>query len=104
MRKMRFKLICSNKEGSFTIQEDEMEKLQEASKKNQPAIFKEGIVLNWNMYVGIVRDHERMTEAFEKEKSGSKYIDPSPFAKFLLEGKKLLIDKFSKLPEKKELE
>ena len=79
----RYKLVCSNKDGSFTIREDEIEKLMEASKKNQPAIFNEGIVLNWNMYSGVVPDRERNHEIFEANKHDSKFEEPSPFAKLL---------------------
>lgn len=90
---MRYKLVCSNKDGSFTIREDEIGKLMEASKRNQPAIFKEGIVLNWNMYSGIVPDKERNQAIFEAKKYGSRYDEPSPFSKQLAQ-------KFSKIPEK----
>ena len=90
---MRYKLVCSNKDGSFTIREDEIEKLMEASKKNQPAIFNEGIVLNWNMYSGVVPDRERNQAIFEAKQTGCKLSESSPFSK-------LLSEKFSQLPEK----
>jgi len=80
---MRYKLICSNKDGSFTIREEEIEKLMEASKKNQPAIFREGAVLNWNMFAGLVPDKERNQAIFEAKKYGSKFPETSPFAKLL---------------------
>ena len=90
---MRYKIVCSNKDGSFTIGEDELDKAIKAKETNQPAAFREGIVLNWNMYVGIVVDHERNGAINEWARTGSKFPETSPFAK-------LLSDKFTKLPEK----
>ena len=80
---MRYKLICSNKDGSFTIREDEVSKLIESCSKNQPAVFAEGVVLNWNMYAGLVPDRERMEALYEAKRVGSRYDEPSPFAKLL---------------------
>ena len=80
---MRYKLVCSNKDGSFTIRDDEVDKLLEASKKNQPAIFNEGIVLNWNMYSGLVPDIERNRAIFEAKQTGCRFSESSPFAKLL---------------------
>jgi hypothetical protein len=80
---MRYRLICSNKEGSFSLKDDEIPKLIEARKKNQPAIFREGAVLNWNMYSGVVVDYERVREIGEANWNNTKYESPSPFAKFL---------------------
>lgn len=90
----RFRLVCSNEDGSFTIRGDEeIEKAIKGKENNKPTIFNEGIVLNWNMYAGMVPDKERNQEIFEASKTGSKFPEPSPFSK-------LLSEKFSKLPEK----
>ena len=90
---MRYKIVCSNKDGSFTIREDELDKAIKAKETNQPAAFREGIILNWNMYTGIVVDHERNGAIKEWARTGSKFPESSPFAK-------LLSEKFTKLPEK----
>ena len=92
---MRYKLICSNKEGSFTIREEEVEKLIKASRKNQPAIFQEGIVLNWNMYSGLVEDKERLALIAEHKRNGLEIDEPSPFAK-LLSGKMTMLSNKSR--------
>jgi hypothetical protein len=81
---MKYKLVCINQEGSIILDGDEeLKKAIQAKKKNQPAVFYNGIVLNWNMYSGIVEaveanreDADRARYKMEKEKS-------SPFAKFL---------------------
>jgi len=80
----RYKLVCSNKDGSFTIQPDELDKLIEAKTKNSPAVFREGIVLNWNMYSGLVEDKERINHILEMEGIGNKYEEPSLFAEIAI--------------------
>jgi len=83
-----FKLITSNKEGSFTIAEDEFEKLMTAVQKGVPAVFREGVLLNANMCVSVVLDKDRNRDVLELETVGQKYEQPSEFAKIL--GKKML--------------
>ena len=81
------KLVMSNKDGSFTIAEDEFNKLLEAVKNGSPAVFREGVLLNPNMCVSVVVDKERNRLALENKQAGSEYEQPSTFAKLL--GKEL---------------
>ena len=89
---MKFKLVCINAEGTIIIEGKELKKAIEAKKKNQPAIFENGIVLNWNMYSGIVEateaNHEDADRVRYKMEKGS-----SPFAKFLAPNLQLSPDK-----------
>lgn len=87
MDNIRYKLVCNNKEASFTIHPEELSKVIEAKTKNAPAIFKEGLVLNWNMYSGVVEDKERERIIKEHKANELKYEDPSPFAKLAIENK-----------------
>ena len=80
---MRYLLVCSNKDGSFVVREEEIEKLIDARQKNQPAIFLEGMVLNWNMYSGLVPAKERLDDMADSRKYGEEMREPSPFAKLL---------------------
>ena len=89
---MRYKLICVNNEGSFTIREEEIEKVIKGRKENKPTIFTEGIVLNWNMYSGIVPDYERERQLAEAKQRNYKLEEPSPFAKLLSPKMKMLSD------------
>ena len=88
-----YRLITSNKEGSFSVAEDELPKLIEAIKNGRVAAFREGVLLNVNMAVSIVPDKERAELVFEAEKYGSKFEQPSPFAKLLAGEMKMLSDK-----------
>ena len=80
---MRYKIICSNPGGSFTIREDELEKAKNGKQSGQPTIFLEGIVLNWNLYAGIVPDKDRMEELREAKRYGNTLPEPNSFAKLL---------------------
>lgn len=84
---MRYLLVASNKEGSFIIHEDEVEKLVIAKQKNSPAIFREGVVLNWNMYAGLVPALERMREINEAKRQGRSAGVEESFFKGLMENK-----------------
>jgi len=90
---MRYKLVCSNEKGSFTIRDDELDKALIGVKKGQPVIFNEGIVLNWNMYAGIVADKDRMAELAEQTRYKMKAEEPSPFGKMLAEKYKMIAEK-----------
>jgi len=80
----RFKLVANNKEGSFTIYSDELNKVIEGKKSNAPTMFKEGMVLNWNTYSGVVEDVDREQQILEHRKSNVDFDEPSPFAKLVL--------------------
>lgn len=87
MDNIRYKLVGNNKEASFTIYPEELDKVIEAKTKNIPAIFKEGMVLNWNMYSGVVENKERQNIIREHKKNKLKYQEPSPFAKLAIKNK-----------------
>ena len=78
-----FKLVTSNKDGSFVIGEDEIPKLMAAVNGGTAAVFREGILLNPSMCVSVVVAVDRMDAVHEQLKYGSKYDAPSPFAKIL---------------------
>ncbi len=81
---MKYKIVCINKEGSIILNDNkELEKALRAKSKNQPVVFENGIVLNWNTYSGIVVAVEENREDAYKEKYGIEIKRSSPFAKFL---------------------
>jgi hypothetical protein len=88
----RYKIICSNQEGSFSVSEDELQKVIDTRKKNQPAVFKEGIVINWNMYAGVVPDYSKSRESAEEKIMKHKIERPSPFAKLFAAKLKMFKD------------
>ena len=96
-----FILVCSNKDGSIKIKSIELEKMIEGRKQNQPTIFENGIVLNWNMYAGVVLDKEVQETVKELLRYGKTPEEAraevenktSPFAKILSDKMKMLSDK-----------
>lgn len=79
-----YRVIVSNKEGNFTIGEDELEKLIAAVQRQTPAVFRHGVLLNPNMGVSVIVDKDRAEEIGQLKKYGEEYVEkPSPFAKLL---------------------
>ena len=106
---MKYKIVCINQEGSIILDgEEELKKAIQAKKKNQPAVFYNGIVLNWNMYSGIVEAVEANREDADRARYKMEKERFSPFAKFLspklqLNSKKTKLAKEKKKKEKREL-
>jgi hypothetical protein len=65
------------------ISDDEIDKMLEGKSKSQPVIFREGIVLNWNMFASVVEARKRNEEIKEIEHMKMKWEPPSPFALLL---------------------
>lgn len=85
---MRYKIITSNKEGSFIIREDELEKLHRSLTNKNIAIFKEGW-LNPSHFVALVPAKDRINEINEAKRLGRQVDEPSPFAKLMIENGKV---------------
>ena len=89
---MRYKIITKNKEGSFTIREEELTKLYNCLAEKRVTIFLEGW-LDPSSFNSLIEDKNRIAEIVEHKRLGMDYQEPSPFAKFLSEKMKMLSDK-----------
>lgn len=85
---MRYKVLTSNREGSFVIREEEMEKLYQCLNNGSVGIFIEGW-LNPSHFVALVEAKDRMQEMRQARRFGSRMEEPSPFAKMMVEKGKL---------------
>ena len=83
---MYFRVVLSNRDGSFTIGEDELKKLEQAIRKNTVAVFREGILVNPNMLVSVVPDKKRLNDIADMKRHGQKFEPINHFTK-LLSGK-----------------
>jgi hypothetical protein len=63
-------LVCSNKDGNIKIKLNEIDKVIKGRESGKPTIFENGIVLNWNMYAGVVEDKFSKEEISELVKLG----------------------------------
>lgn len=81
---MRYKVITSNRDGSFVIREEELEKLRECINSGSVGAFTEGW-LNPSHFVALVPAKERLENIREYKRLGSEYQEPSPFAKMMIE-------------------
>ena len=96
-----FLLVCSNKDGSIKVKSHEIEKIIAGKESGKPTIFDNGIVLNWNMYSGVVEDKPSKDEMIELRRIGKTFEEArkeveggvSPFAKLLAGKMKMLSDK-----------
>ena len=98
MDNIRYKLIGNNKEASFMLYPDELNKVIKAKTQNSPAVFREGIVLNWNMYSGVVEDKDN---SGDREFKGSNYPpeDLRPFSGLEIENGEIREGKTKKLSD-----
>jgi len=80
--KIRYKIVLSNTKDTITIREEELDKVMKGIKIGGIVVCLEGI-FNPSYFVAILKDEERTKAIFETEQHGSKFDEPSPFAKLI---------------------
>lgn len=81
---MRYKILTSNREGSFVIREEELEKLYQCLNQGSIGVFMEGW-LNPSHFVALVPAKERLEEIRDDKRMGRITEEPSPFAKLMIQ-------------------